>query len=347
MEKTIIGVLASFDDVTKNNELIATIEKLYNSNKELLEKFHFVFTGGTFNRLILNNDETQGGEINHFRNREINEFIIANSTVLPSYREGGIVMLSYLITQRICSILWMFLTPLTNHWQNPEDIALMRLSDVHRTKKLMNSGSVEEWFETEAELDIHKNPQTFPGKFKLKSSGGYLQISQNVRWGNIYNEIAYQPDTGFPEMSNLANVSIALIAHNEMKSRMIEFAVDYENELAKFDKIFTTGTTGKQILESTHKLRDKVNLYHSGPIGGDIEIANEILNSTCHVVIFFIDPLNPHPHYADIKVVQGACMRHNRVRMVGNELQAREWMERVIRNKIASSMKNRVNTNNY
>ncbi len=334
-KKTIIGILASHDSVQKNNELLETIETLYGTNKELLEKFHFIFTGGTFNRLILeiDNEVRENEKIRHFSKNDICNFFAKNSTVLPEYKDGGIILLSYLVTQKICSILWLFLTPLTNHWLNPEDLALMRLCDVHRVKKLMNSGSVEEWFKTEAELDTFKNPQEYPIQFILKNSDTTLPILQKKidRINCSYNSIQLLKEE-FPDIkTKIDKVTIALIAHNEMKQRMIDFAIDYENELSKFKKIFTTGTTGTQILNSTNKLEDKINRYHSGPIGGDIEIASEILNNNCHVVIFFTDPLNPHPHSEDIRVILGACMRNNRVRMVGNELQAREWMERVVR----------------
>jgi methylglyoxal synthase len=70
-----------------------------------------------------------------------------------------------------------------------------------------------------------------------------------------------------------------------------------------------------------------VHIYHSGPKGGDIEVATEIIFGRCHVVIFLIDPLKPHPHLDDIRVILGAGMMQD-VEMLTNERQAREWMER-------------------
>lgn len=51
--KTLIAVLASHDSIVKNNELARVFEELYDRDKNKLGKFHFVFTGGTFRRLIL------------------------------------------------------------------------------------------------------------------------------------------------------------------------------------------------------------------------------------------------------------------------------------------------------
>ncbi|MBE0635660.1 methylglyoxal synthase, partial [Candidatus Bipolaricaulota bacterium] len=67
--------------------------------------------------------------------------------------------------------------------------------------------------------------------------------------------------------------------------------------------------------------------YHSGPKGGDVEIATEVLFGNCQVVVFFVDPLRPHPHTDDIRVVFAACMLQDEVRMFSNERQAREWFE--------------------
>ena len=39
----------------------------------------------------------------------------------------------------------------------------------------------------------------------------------------------------------------------------------------------------------------------SGPDGGDVIAANEILNSLLHEVIFFQDPLEAHPHSEDVR----------------------------------------------
>ena len=136
-----------------------------------------------------------------------------------------------------------------------------------------------------------------------------------------------------PEFTQM---TIALIAHDDMKSRMVEFAIDFEPELSLFARILTTGTTGRQVTDAVPKLEKekKIYRYHSGPKGGDIEIATEILLGRCHVVVFFVDPLHPHPHIEDIRVVFGACMIRDQVRMLTNEMQAREWMGRVVRKRL-------------
>ena len=92
-----------------------------------------------------------------------------------------------------------------------------------------------------------------------------------------------------------------------MKGRMTDFANQYENELSQFRRILATGTTGNEVQNVCKKLKNSIILCKSGPKGGDIEIATEILFGCCNIVIFFIDPLNPHPHIDDIRVVLSAA----------------------------------------
>lgn len=53
----------------------------------------------------------------------------------------------------------------------------------------------------------------------------------------------------------------------------------------------------------------------SGPEGGDILIANEVLKKKCDYIIFTQDPMHAHPHSADISLLQRTCQitEHNAV----------------------------------
>jgi len=51
----------------------------------------------------------------------------------------------------------------------------------------------------------------------------------------------------------------------------------------------------------------KVMPLPSGPKGGDILIADEILNHRCHRIIFFIDPGTAHAHEPDIRLLERTC----------------------------------------
>jgi methylglyoxal synthase len=330
-EKTIIGVLASRDD-SEINRTVAKLFTYYFHHKdcERLERFHFVFTGGTYQRLFVA-DGSGPGLLSHrvaawLQNK-------CGVTVLPKAREGGVTLLSNLIIKRQCSIVWPFYAAYEAHWLRPENLAFLRLCDQWHVKRLMNRGSVMLWFDRECEHDAERNLQPCPPECLL----GPKKKWEPVGFGDPPPPHVTETEdscTWTGRKKNYNHLTIALIAHDEMKSRMIEFAVDHEAELGRFNHILATGTTGREVAAATSPdINDKMHRYHSGPKGGDIEIATMILHDKCDVVIFFVDPLRPHPHLDDIRVVFQACMVKDQVVMITNEMHAREFMSRVVRGK--------------
>src|SRR2546422_9611770 len=92
---------------------------------------------------------------------------------------------------------------------------------------------------------------------------------------------------------------IALVAHDNRKNDLLEWARYNKSTLADH-KLFATGTTGK-IVEQ--QLGLPVTKLQSGPLGGDQEIGARIANSEIDFLIFFWDPLEPHPHDPDVKAL--------------------------------------------
>lgn len=323
--KTLIGVLASHDDPKPNMRLASIFTHVYNSTLRVrLESFHFAITGGTYDRLFFGDERLGLSALP----TEVADWLRTSCGVtrLPETQRGGVIVLSYLICQRECNIVWPFYAPNANHWQRNENLAFMRLCDQWQAKRLMNTGSVMAWFDFESELDAKRNLLKCPPQLRLERSPGIhavlsLDISQREERGQL---------VGHTKL--FAEMTIALIAHDEMKTRMIEFAVDHERELDKFGTILATGTTGREVAAATSRQIDnKMVRHHSGPKGGDIEIATAILYGFCDIVVFFIDPLKPHPHIEDIRVVFQACMVSDQVIMITNEMHAREFMSRVVR----------------
>ena len=355
-KKTIVAVLASHDSVQKNRELAALFKTLYGEDRKvhkkkeesyLLSKFHFVFTEGTFRRLVLGQDtENPRRKFPYPIEKKVKDFLLktAGVTVFPDRKEGGVTILANLIVQRQCSIIWPFLSPITVHWLNPENLALMRLCDLWNVKRLMNAESVSSWFRYEAKRDRERNPQPIPLKMTLGTLETEKSLPELPPWpearrerGRKYHQVKPKPEDRSEDFwSQFEKQTIALVAHDAMKDRMVDFAIQYENELTRFGRILATGTTGQEVENACRKLREdkKIKRCLSGPKGGDIEIATEILFGRCHTVVFFIDPLRPHPHIDDIRVVFSACMaeiKRNHVRMLTNEVQAREWIEEAVR----------------
>jgi methylglyoxal synthase/DNA-binding transcriptional regulator LsrR (DeoR family) len=64
----------------------------------------------------------------------------------------------------------------------------------------------------------------------------------------------------------------------------------------------------------------------SGPRGGDILIAEQILRNLCHIVIFFVDPMTAHPHEADIQLLERTCQqKHVYAACVSDPTSADRW----------------------
>ena len=84
---------------------------------------------------------------------------------------------------------------------------------------------------------------------------------------------------------------IALVAHDNKKQDLIEWARFNKGLLANHS-LFATGTTGK-IMEE--ELGLKVAKLQSGPLGGDQQVGAKIAGGEIDFLVFFWDPLEPHP----------------------------------------------------
>ncbi len=100
---------------------------------------------------------------------------------------------------------------------------------------------------------------------------------------------------------------IAMIAHDEKKADLIEFAQAHETQLTEYD-IVATGTTGQRLREETDL---EVERKRSGPLGGDLQIGGELSEDEVDGVIFLRDPLRAQPHEPDISALMRICDVHD------------------------------------
>ncbi|MDR0573045.1 MAG: methylglyoxal synthase [Tannerella sp.] len=108
-------------------------------------------------------------------------------------------------------------------------------------------------------------------------------------------------------------LTIALVAHDNRKVDMIEWTLHNAHFLSEHNLI-CTGTTGGLISKAfEEKGFDVYNIkrMHSGPMGGDAEIAAMVVRKEIDLAIFLIDDLNPQPHEADIQMLLRQCRVHN------------------------------------
>ncbi len=92
---------------------------------------------------------------------------------------------------------------------------------------------------------------------------------------------------------------IALIAHDNMKSTIIEWC-DTNREILSHHFLCGTGTTASRITEATGL---PVKAYLSGPLGGDQQIGAKVASGDIDIIIFFSDPLTAMPHDPDVKAL--------------------------------------------
>ena len=98
--------------------------------------------------------------------------------------------------------------------------------------------------------------------------------------------------------------TIALVAHDTQKVNMAEWANKNKKFLHKYNLVGTGGTC--KTVESVTGL--KVRALGHGPDGGDIIIANEVLQENIDILIFMIDVRTPHGHEHDIQTLIRICV---------------------------------------
>jgi methylglyoxal synthase len=128
--------------------------------------------------------------------------------------------------------------------------------------------------------------------------------------------------------------SIALVAHDNKKRDLLEWAAYNQGSLAEH-RVFATGTTGAML---SKELGLEVHRLQSGPLGGDQQIGARIVDNEIDFLIFFWDPLEPQPHDPDVKAllrmavvwnIPIACNRATADFMISSPLMRREYQRLV------------------
>jgi methylglyoxal synthase len=198
----------------------------------------------------------------------------------PYGHEGGLMKLVAEVvglpeSGRVLDGAIYLMNPVTPSSTFPEAVALKRQCVIHHKPFISTVASARDWIEAER---MHKS---------------------------------LAPDPGADALYALETQTVALIAHDAMKPQMMAYASDHFDLLSRFARRVGTGTTGQQLNElawSRGWPEDKpwVHRYQSGPMGGDAQIADLVLERRCQRAIFFEDPHVARQHEADIQLLERA-----------------------------------------
>ncbi len=117
---------------------------------------------------------------------------------------------------------------------------------------------------------------------------------------------------------------IALVAHDNCKSQLVEW-VRWNRSILMAHQLICTGTTGLLVKEalmeeetevdgSPEKIKltlPRIIMLKSGPLGGDQQLGAMIAEGRIDILIFFWDPMQPHPHDVDVKALLRISVVYN------------------------------------
>ncbi len=110
---------------------------------------------------------------------------------------------------------------------------------------------------------------------------------------------------------------VALVAHDNCKADLVEW-VEWNWESLLEHQLVCTGTTGRLVEEALARKLDRgrtpryaVKRLRSGPLGGDQQLGALIAEGGIDVLIFFWDPMQPHPHDVDVKALLRISVLYN------------------------------------
>ncbi|MBL1179084.1 methylglyoxal synthase, partial [Pantanalinema sp. GBBB05] len=101
--------------------------------------------------------------------------------------------------------------------------------------------------------------------------------------------------------------TIAFIAHDARKDDLVNFVTQRAGLWSRYQIIATKGTAER--LQTATQLT--LTAVAAGAIGGDVQIAAQVVEGNVIAVIFLIDPLYSQPHEPSLLTLQQVCNLYN------------------------------------
>ncbi len=198
----------------------------------------------------------------------------------PYGREGGLMKLVSRVVDEdplraVDSVIYL-IDPVDPSSVFPEAVALKRQCVIHQKPFLSTLASAQEWLELQACLLGKAADPALNARFQLEQEG------------------------------------IALIAHDALKPAMLTLAEKHFAVLDRFACRYATGTTGGLLNQTASRLKATeapawVHPYRSGPLGGDAQLAELVLERKIRRILFLEDPHVARQHEADIQLLERAA----------------------------------------
>lgn len=228
----------------------------------------------------------------------------------PYGREGGLMRLVARVVDpdpatAIDAAIYL-IDPVDPSSTFPEAVALKRQCIIHAKPFLSTMHGAREWFELRA-----------------VSAGA-------------------APNAALDPVFDFASQAIALVAHDARKTEMIELVREHFDFFDGFATRVATGTTGGLLNALAREMRPGrtapwVRALKSGPLGGDAQIAELLLDGACQRVLFLEDPHVARQHEADIQLLERAARTMtDQVACYGDLATARAWVADVRRRRLHS-----------
>lgn len=156
-------------------------------------------------------------------------------------------------------------------------------------------------------------------------------VAGAIEWMAVEGAHAGVVDDSARDLLDISKHRLALIAHDALKAQMVEFAADNFDLLSRSATRVATGTTGQRLNELAWSrgwplTTPWVHRYLSGPLGGDAQIAELVLDQRCDKVLFFEDPHVARQHEADIQLLERAvCSVTRHATCANSPAMARRW----------------------
>ena len=227
--------------------------------------------------------------------------ICAQVERFPYGRDGGLMKLVSRVvdsdpTRAVDAVIYL-IDPVDPSSIFPEAVALKRQCVIHKKPFLATLASAREWFELEAHSQGAPHDTSLDRSFQLQHEG------------------------------------IALIAHDAMKQKMLLLAEKHFALLDQFSHRYATGTTGGILNQLAQKIkgedagRNWVKPYLSGPLGGDAQLAELVLDRQIRRILFLEDPHVARQHEADIQLLERAARTVTDFSQVVSEVdEADHWL---------------------